>query len=79
MWGPSYLTTLYASTACYRDSFTLLYVDDVRTAQETRLWTSTGCYRDIFSCSYVEMFVPNRKHAYGPPWPVTEIALLFHM
>jgi hypothetical protein len=24
------------STACYRDSFTFLYVDDVRTSQETR-------------------------------------------
>jgi hypothetical protein len=25
-----------ASKACYRDSFTLLYVDDVRTSQEIR-------------------------------------------
>jgi hypothetical protein len=27
----------WASTACYRDSFTFLYVDDVRTSQETRM------------------------------------------
>jgi hypothetical protein len=36
----SYLTgsTLRAATACYGDSFTFLYVDDVRTSQETHYW-----------------------------------------
>jgi hypothetical protein len=36
------LTTLGAPTACYGDSFTVIYVD-VRTSQETRLWVSTAC------------------------------------
>jgi hypothetical protein len=26
MWDPEYVTTIYASTACYEDSFTLLLV-----------------------------------------------------
>jgi hypothetical protein len=30
--------------ACYRDRFTLYYVDNVHTAQETHLWASTVCY-----------------------------------
>jgi hypothetical protein len=37
------------STACYADSFTFLYVDDVRTSQETCLWASTACYGDRFT------------------------------
>jgi uncharacterized membrane protein len=36
MWDPQHLTILSASTACYRDSFTFLYVDDVLTSLETR-------------------------------------------
>jgi hypothetical protein len=35
MWDSQRLTTLYASTACYEDSFIVLYVDDIRTSQET--------------------------------------------
>jgi hypothetical protein len=27
----------------------LLYVDDVRTSQETHLWDSTACYGDSFN------------------------------
>jgi hypothetical protein len=27
--------------ACYKDSFSVLFVDDVRTPQETRVWAST--------------------------------------
>jgi hypothetical protein len=37
---------LWASTDCYGDSFTFLYIDDVRTSQETHLWPSTA-YRGI--------------------------------
>jgi hypothetical protein len=44
-------THLHASTACYWDSFTFLYVGDVRTSQEAQ--TSTACYRDSFTCLYV--------------------------
>jgi hypothetical protein len=32
-----HLATLWASTACYGNSFTFFYVDDVRTLQETRM------------------------------------------
>jgi hypothetical protein len=32
-----------------RDSFTCLYVDSVRTSQETHLWASTACYGDSFT------------------------------
>jgi hypothetical protein len=31
------------------DSFTVLYVDDVRTTQETRLYVSRDCQRDSFT------------------------------
>jgi hypothetical protein len=40
-------------TACYGDSFTFLYLNDVRTSQETRPWGSTGCYRDNLTFLYV--------------------------
>jgi hypothetical protein len=30
----------------HRDSFTFLYVDDVRTSRETHLWPSMAYYRD---------------------------------
>jgi hypothetical protein len=36
-----------AFTACFGDSFTLVYVDDARTSQETH--TSTAYYSDIFT------------------------------
>jgi hypothetical protein len=45
---------LYASTACYGDSFTCLHVDDVRTSQKTHLYASTACYGDSFTCLYVD-------------------------
>jgi hypothetical protein len=35
--------------ASYGDSFTLLYIDDVRTSQETHLWVSTACYGFSFT------------------------------
>jgi hypothetical protein len=49
--GCSYLTGnhLWVSTACYRDSFTLLYVADVRTSEETHPCASTVCYRDSYT------------------------------
>jgi hypothetical protein len=37
MWYPEHLTTLWAPTACYRDSFISFFVHDVRTAQETHV------------------------------------------
>jgi hypothetical protein len=52
MWDSQHLTTLWASTACYGDSFTFLYVDDVRTSQEAR--ASTVSYGDSFTFLYVD-------------------------
>jgi hypothetical protein len=37
-----------------RESFTFLYVGDVRTWQETYLWASTGCYGNNFTFLYVD-------------------------
>jgi hypothetical protein len=38
MWEPRRLTTLYASTTCYGDSFTFFYyVDEIRTSLETHM------------------------------------------
>jgi hypothetical protein len=37
IWDPQHLTTLWSSTACYGDRITFLYVDDVRTSEETHL------------------------------------------
>jgi hypothetical protein len=34
--------------------------------------------RDSFILYKHMMFVPHRKHAYGPPRPVTVLALRFH-
>jgi hypothetical protein len=84
-------TSLWASTARYRDRFTFLYVDNIRTPQEAHLWFSTERYGDRFTYLYVDDVrtsqqtlllpstpvagTPHRKHTYGPRRPVTEIAL----
>jgi hypothetical protein len=36
MWEPQHLTTQWASTACYRDTFTLLFTACVYTLHSTR-------------------------------------------
>jgi hypothetical protein len=41
-----------ASTVFYGKNFTLLYVDDVRTSQETQ--ASTVCYGENFTLLYVD-------------------------
>jgi hypothetical protein len=46
---------VFASTVCYGDSFTPLYVDDVRTSQETR--ASTVCYGDIVPRWYLYIHI----------------------
>jgi hypothetical protein len=70
-------THLRATTCCYGDSFTFSYIDDFRTSQGTHLgpWFLTG--RALLF--HMMTFVRHRRHAYGPPRSVTEIALLFHM
>jgi hypothetical protein len=47
--GNSQEAHLWASTASYGDSFTLLYVDDVGKSQEAHLWASIACYGDSFN------------------------------
>jgi hypothetical protein len=37
-----------------------LYVDDVRTSQETRLWASTACYEGSFTFLYVDDVRPSQ-------------------
>jgi hypothetical protein len=32
-----------------RGRFIFLYVDDVRTSQETYIWASTACYDELFT------------------------------
>jgi hypothetical protein len=55
MWEPRRLTTLWASTACYRDGFTkphhhLWAVWKMWEPRRlTTLWASTACYRDGFT------------------------------
>jgi hypothetical protein len=46
--------TPMTSTGCYGDSFTFLYVDDVRISEETHLWASTACYGDNVTLLYVD-------------------------
>jgi hypothetical protein len=53
---------LWTSTACYGDSFTYVYVDDVRTSQETHLCTSTACYGDSFTYVYVNVRTSQETH-----------------
>jgi hypothetical protein len=61
-------TILWASTICYGYRLTFLYVNDVRTSQETRILASTTCYGDnflipikkLFSFTHtVRQFLPN--------------------
>jgi hypothetical protein len=44
---------LRASTACYGERVTFLYIDDVRTSQEPQ--ASTVCYRDGVTFLYVDV------------------------
>jgi hypothetical protein len=47
MWDPQHRRTPRVFAACYGNSFTPLYVDDVRTSQEVQ--DSTSCYWDSFA------------------------------
>jgi hypothetical protein len=75
----SHETYVRASTACYEDSLTFLYLDGVRTSQETHIRACTTCYGVSFTLYMKMMFVPHRRHTYGPPRPVTWIVLLFYI
>jgi hypothetical protein len=55
------------------DSFTSLYVDDVRTSPEARRVT------DSFTFLYVDDVPTSQETHYGPPETVTVIALLFSL
>jgi hypothetical protein len=54
-----------ASTACYGDSFTFLYVDDVRTSEETHLLASTACYRSSFTFLNIDDVRTTQKTSVG--------------
>jgi hypothetical protein len=71
-WNPQHLTTLRASTACYGDNFILLYVDYVRTSQETPIYLLWGYLYFL----YVGDIRTSQEDSYMPPRPVTKIALL---
>jgi hypothetical protein len=45
----THLTALYASRDSYGDSFNLLYLDDVRTSQDTQVRAYIACYGDTFT------------------------------
>jgi hypothetical protein len=61
MCEPKCITILWASTACYGDSFTILYVVDVRTSQQTH--ASTVSYGDNFTFLYVDdVRTPQETH-----------------
>jgi hypothetical protein len=53
--------------ACYGDSFTFLYIDHVRTSQETRLWSSMSCYGDRFIFLYVDDDCISQETYLGSP------------
>jgi hypothetical protein len=64
--------------ACYWNGFTFLYVDDVRTSQETQ--ASTTCYGIVllfFSFFFVDNVHISQETHLWTPRPVTEIAVLF--
>jgi hypothetical protein len=42
--------------ACYMDSFTFLYVDDVRNSQEAHVWACITCYGDIFTLLLLSLY-----------------------
>jgi hypothetical protein len=65
------------SMACYGDSFTVLYVDDVCTSKQTHLQAFTVFYRDNFTVLYVDDVCTSIETHMGRPWPVTGIALLY--
>jgi hypothetical protein len=65
MRDPQNLTTLWASTTCYENVCNFLYVDDVRTLQETLIMASAAGYGHSFTILYVMIFVPDRKQTYG--------------
>jgi hypothetical protein len=59
MWEPQHLTTLWASTACYRDSFTLL-VDGMTDGQMSLILRQTVA--SVVGIVVVSMFVQNKTH-----------------
>jgi hypothetical protein len=60
-----------------RGSFYFLYIDDIRTSQETYLYTSTACYGDSFTFHMWIMLVPHREHIYKHSLSVIEFFIFY--
>jgi hypothetical protein len=70
---------LIGNRICYLPARSTAKLENVRTSQETHLWVSKVCYGYSFNFLHVDDVRTCRKHTYGPPRPVMEIALLFYM
>jgi hypothetical protein len=55
-----------------------LYVDDIRTSQESHLRVSMVCYENIITF-YLLMMFDLTGNTYEPPWSLTGIALIFNI
>jgi hypothetical protein len=60
-----------------RDSFTFLYVDYVRTSQETRLYASRTCYGGKLYFFVLMIIIPDRKHGSRPLRPIKGIVVIY--
>jgi hypothetical protein len=78
MRDPQHLITLWASTACYEDSFTfyvlMIFIPHKHTYRPQRHFKGMA-----FLFYEYMIFVPHRKRAYTPPGPFTGIALFHDM
>jgi hypothetical protein len=67
---------VWASTDCYRYSFTCSYIDDALTSHEIHVSISTACFRVRFTFLYVDDVSTSQETTYERPRPVTGIALM---
>jgi hypothetical protein len=69
---------LWASTTCYWDGFTILYVDDIRNSQETPV-SLHDLLREWLCFFISRLFSYLTGNTYGPPRPVKGMALPFYI
>jgi hypothetical protein len=80
------ITEPYRPPRCYKDSFTFLYVNDVRASEERHVWPSSVCYGNICLFLYVDnVLTLQETHAlayaacYDDRFPFSTFTLLFYM